>query len=367
MTLTSPTHDELVALFRQHGSTVVDTPVLQPAALFLELSGESIRRRLFVTQDGEGGEFCLRPEHTIPVCLEHVRSGRRAGEYCYLGPVFRQRAGEPSEFIQAGIESIGREDAAAADAEVIALALEALAIFGGRDYEVGLGDMGLLDAVLDALAVTPGARRRLVRQLSVGGGIEAALADDPRAASTDYAGLLGAIEGQDPRAAKAFVEDVISIAGISTVGGRSAAEIAERFLARAANRSGGLTAESRDVLRRYLSIRGDVRAVALAVRELATETGLDLGAALARFELRIREMETRGVALDRLRFAADTARNMDYYTGFIFEVRDPAAPPGRFVIAGGRYDRLLEQLGSPSPVPAVGCSFWLDRLAGSAP
>jgi ATP phosphoribosyltransferase regulatory subunit len=163
------------------------------------------------------------------------------------------------------------------------------------------------------------------------------------------------------------VEDVISIAGISTVGGRSAAEIAERFLARAANRSGGLTEGSRNVLRRYLSIRGDVRSAALAMHELATETGLDLSPALARFELRIREMEKRGVALDRLRFAADTARNMDYYTGFIFEVRDPAAPPGRFVIAGGRYDRLLEQLGAPHPVPAVGCSFWLDRLAGGAP
>jgi ATP phosphoribosyltransferase regulatory subunit len=162
------------------------------------------------------------------------------------------------------------------------------------------------------------------------------------------------------------VEDVISIAGISTVGGRSAAEIAERFLARAANRSGGLTEQTRDVLRRYLGSRGELRAAHAALRELAADTGLDLDAALTRFEMRAREMERCGVALDRLRFAADTARNMDYYTGFIFEVRDRSAPPGRFVIAGGRYDRLLEQLGAPHPAPAVGCSFWLDRLAGGA-
>ena len=46
----------------------------------------------------------------------------------------------------------------------------------------------------------------------------------------DVEKLLKALEGQDPNAAKAFVEDVLSIAGISRVGGRSAGEIAERFL-----------------------------------------------------------------------------------------------------------------------------------------
>jgi ATP phosphoribosyltransferase regulatory subunit len=358
-------HDSLLELFRRHGSILVDTPILQPASLFLELSGESIRRRLFVTQDGEGGEFCLRPEHTIPVCVEHVRSGRIAGEYCYLGPVFRQRSGEASEFAQAGIESIGREDTVAADAEVFAVAMQALTLYGGS-YEITVGDMGILDALLDALSIDASARRRLVRQLASGRAVEAALAEEPRPASSDYAGLLAAIEGQDPRAAKAFVEDVISIAGISAVGGRSAAEIAERFLSRASNRSGGIGAGARDVLHGYLSIRGDMAFAAQAIRQVASDAGLDLADAIARFEARTGEMERRGVVLDEVRFAAGSVRNMDYYTGFTFEVRERTQPPGRFVISGGRYDRLLEQLGAGRPSPAVGCAFWLDRLAGAA-
>jgi ATP phosphoribosyltransferase regulatory subunit len=356
-------HQPLIELFRRHGSTLVDTPILQPANLFLELSGESIRRRSFVTQDGEGQDFCLRPEHTIPVCVEHVRSGRAGGEYCYLGPVFRQRSGEASEFLQAGIELIGGEDPVAADAEMCAIAVEALGLYRARDYEITVGDMGLLDALLDALSIAPSARRRLVRQLSAGRGIEAALAEEPRPAASDYAGLLAAIEGQDPRAAKAFVEDVISIAGISAVGGRSAAEIAERFLSRAANRSGGMSEEARAMLRAYLSVRGELRSAATAIRRIASEFRLDLGAALDRFEARTTAMEGRGVPLGEVRFAADSARNMDYYTGFILEVRNRAEPPGRFVVAGGRYDRLLEQLGAARPLPAVGCAFWLDRLA----
>lgn len=358
-------HESLLALFQRRGSTLVDTPILQPANLFLELSGENIRRRLFVTQDGEGGEFCLRPEHTIPVCVEHVRSGRVAGEYCYLGPVFRHRSGEASEFTQAGIESIGREDPVAADAEVFAVAMEALSLYGGRSFDITVGDMGLFDALLDALSVDASTRRRLVRQLASGQAADAVLAEDPRPASSDYAGLLAAIDGQDPRAAKAFVEDVISIAGISAIGGRSAAEIAERFLSRASNRSGGVGATARGVLQGYLAIRGDLAHAARAIRQVASDAGLDLAAAIARFEARTAAMERRGVPLDNVRFAADSVRNMDYYTGFTFEVHDRAQPAGRFVIAGGRYDSLLEQLGAGRPSLAVGCSFWLDRLAGA--
>jgi ATP phosphoribosyltransferase regulatory subunit len=33
-------------------------------------------------------------------------------------------------------------------------------------------------------------------------------------------------------------------------------------------------------------------------------------------------------------------------------------------VGGGRYDHLLEHLGAEAPIPAVGCSFWLDRIVG---
>ena len=51
-------------------------------------------------------------------------------------------------------------------------------------------------------------------------------------------------------------------------------------------------------------------------------------------------------------------------TGFIFEVQDPRRSDGKPVVGGGRYDRLLEHLGAEAPIPAVGCSFWLDRIVG---
>ncbi|MFL5190046.1 MAG: ATP phosphoribosyltransferase regulatory subunit [Microvirga sp.] len=354
----------LIALFEREGYARIEPSMLQPADVFVDLSGEDIRRRMFVTQDASGTELCLRPEYTIPVCLRHLAErGIAAANYSYGGPVFRLRTGEPGEFLQAGIESIGRADATAADAEILGLALQGLDEVGRRpNCRVRLGDMGLLDALIDALAVAPAAKRRVVRAIVSGRGL-AALSENDGQGSPEHAGLLAAIEGQAPQAAKAFVEDILSIAGIARVGGRSAGEIAERFLARAANRS-GLNDEARHVIERYLAIEGDPDQAAAAIRALVSAAGLDLGPALDALEERTGFMAARGLDVGAFAFSAAFARNLDYYTGFIFEVQNPQRRDGKPVVGGGRYDSLLEHLGASGPVPAVGCSFWLDRLVG---
>ena len=63
--------EALLALFQRAGYGMIEPPVLQPAELFLDLSGEEMRRRMFVTLDANGAELCLRPEYTIPVCRTH--------------------------------------------------------------------------------------------------------------------------------------------------------------------------------------------------------------------------------------------------------------------------------------------------------
>ncbi|GEP11929.1 ATP phosphoribosyltransferase regulatory subunit [Methylobacterium gnaphalii] len=362
-------HARLLGHFAEAGYASVAPPVLQPVEPFLELSGEDIRRRIFVTTDGAGTELCLRPEFTIPVCRHHqAMRPSESADYSYLGPVFRLAAGEPDEFTQAGIESIGRTDTPAADAEVLGMALDGLERLGRTDVSVRLGDMGLIHALLDALAVPPVAKRRTLRAIAAGRALNevanAAHVEDP------HAGLLAAIQGQDPRGVRAFVEDVLSIAGISRVGGRSAGEIAERFLAKAsaqAHGGAGLNAENRALVERYCAITGDPDSACEAVRALAREAGLrhdGLDAALALFEERTGFMAARGLAVERFVFSGGFARNLDYYTGFIFEVTDgrPGTPT---LVGGGRYDGLLQHLGSPVPLPAVGCAFWLSRCGGN--
>src|SRR5262249_59448975 len=103
----APRAQALVGAYPRAGYARIDPPLLQPAEPFLDLSGEDIRRRMFLTTDPQGREMCLRPDLTIPVSRAYLQSaaaGKAAG-FCYLGPVFRHRPGPPAGFVQVGIES----------------------------------------------------------------------------------------------------------------------------------------------------------------------------------------------------------------------------------------------------------------------
>src|SRR5438128_11075695 len=115
---TTTTPDALIASFERADYARVAPAILQPAEPFFELSGEDIRKRMYLTTDPQGQELCLRPDLTIPVSRDYLTSpaaGKPQG-FCYLGPVFRHRGDAPGEFLQAGVESFGRLDTPAADA-----------------------------------------------------------------------------------------------------------------------------------------------------------------------------------------------------------------------------------------------------------
>src|SRR5690242_4423636 len=160
--------DALVASYERAGYTRVAPALLQPAEPFLDLSGEDIRRRMYLVNDPAGGELCLRPDLTIPVARDYLASpaAGKPGKFCYLGPVFRQREDGPAEFLQVGIESFGRADTAAADAETLALALEATAHYGLAAPAIRMGDVALFSALIGALDLAPAWKRRLAKDFN---------------------------------------------------------------------------------------------------------------------------------------------------------------------------------------------------------
>ena len=372
MTTPEPRAEALIAHYERAGYPRVSPAILQPAEPFLDLSGEDIRRRMFLTTDPDGHELCLRPDLTIPVSRDYLASPS-AGEavgYCYLGPVFRHRGDAPAEFVQAGIESFARRDTAAADAEMLSLGLEATAHYGIAAPQVRMGDVGLFGALIAALDLSPAWKRRLVKDFNRAG----SLADDlDRLVSAaaierpEYQGVLAAMAGSDPKAAHALVTDLLSIAGINAVGGRSVGEIADRFLEQAAlGASSGLPRATRALIEQFLAINGDPDEAADALRTLGAEAGLDIGAALDLFESRTGFLAAQGVEVARIRFSTAFGRGLDYYTGFVFELHDPEFAAQRQLVAGGRYDGLLTRLGAPEPIPAVGFSVWIERLNETA-
>ena len=184
-----------------------------------------------------------------------------------------------------------------------------------------------------------------------------------KAGGPDHSGVLAALEGVDRKGARALVQDLLSIAGISSVGGRSSAEIAERFLEQASLQDGaGFSPEKRQVIESWLAVSGNPDASSRKLRALAQDAGLDLRAGLDSFDERLGFIAARGLDVATLDFAAGFGRNLDYYTGFVFEAHDPRRSDGRPLVGGGRYDGLLRTLGAGEDIPAVGAAIWCERL-----
>jgi ATP phosphoribosyltransferase regulatory subunit len=361
--------EALVASYERAGYARVAPAILQPAEPFLDLSGEDIRKRMYLTTAPGGGEFCLRPDLTIPVSRDYLASplvGKAAG-FCYLGPVFRHRGDASAEFLQAGIESFGRADRAAADAEMLSLGLEATAHYGLAAPDIRAGDVALFAALIAGLELAPAWKRRLVKdfnrktnlmhdldRLVLGG----------NNARPEYQGVLAALAGSDPKGAHALVTDLLSIAGINAVGGRSVGEIADRFLEQSAlGASTKLPHDVRGLIERFLAIGGDPDEATAELRALAADANMEsaLAPALDLFESRNGFLAARDIDLKRMHFSTAFGRGFDYYTGFVFELTDPARS-GDPLVAGGRYDGLLARLGAAEPTAAVGFAVWIERL-----
>lgn len=359
--------DALLARFEDAGFARLDPPVLQPADVFLDLSGESIRRRLYLTTDAEGAELCLRPDLTIPVARELLAARMPLpASVSYLGSVFRYRGEGSGEFRQAGVESFGRADMEAADADILALGLETCAIYNLPNPEIRLGDVGLFGALLEALPLAPAWRRRLLKdfgQSRLDADLNRLIANRPTNGAS-HAGVLNALAGTDPEGARELITDLLSIAGITTVGGRSVSEIAARFLEQTAlNAGNSLPAETSLLLSRYLAIAGDPDEASARLRALARDAGIDISAALDVFDRRTGFLTTQGIALPDVFFSTAFGRPLDYYSGMVFELHDPEGRVSGPLVAGGRYDPLMSRLGAPQPIPAVGLAAWLERLA----
>src|SRR5262245_12865877 len=180
MTLRYPAFaPEMIALFAARGADPIDVPILQPADPFLDMAGEDLRRRIFLTENETGETLCLRPEFTIPVCLDHIRSqSGTPRRYAYLGEVFRQRREGGDEFFQAGIEDLGDTDIASADARSIVDAHSLLQLtLPSRSFAITLGDQSIFEAVLAALGLPRGWQKRLVRAFGSHDALTAALVD----------------------------------------------------------------------------------------------------------------------------------------------------------------------------------------------
>jgi len=365
----------LMAAFMRAGYEQIAPAIIQPAGLFLDVVGEALRARTYVFTDPDGEELCLRPDLTVPTCRLHLArhpAGNVRARYCYSGPAFRYQPGgatsaHPSEFRQAGIESFAAVDREHDDAAVLALIVEALKDAGIRQFRLRLGDLGLFAALLDALAMPQRWRRRLRHYFWRPEAFRAELA---RLTSRDALkinglprALVDALDPARPREAQRLVEAHLEGAGLELVGSRTLPEITDRLLAEAADaREEPLAAATAALIEGYTGLKSPAREAADRIEALIRPHTLNLDAPLAAFRRRLDLLEAAGVDTMQAAFAAEFGRNLEYYTGFVFEIIARELDPSSPLAGGGRYDSLLADVGAPARVPAVGSSIHTERL-----
>lgn len=367
--------DRIMGVFAGAGYERVAPSFIQPAEIFLDQIGESLRNRTYVFTDPDGQELCLRPDLTIPaarIYMERNPQSATEARYCYNGAVFRYQSGEPDalrprELRQAGLENFGSADREQAEAEVLALVLDAVRLAGLRGFVIRCGDLGLFRALLGALPIPARWRHRLMHGFWRRESFHQVLRQlaEPAAplADSDIAALAASLDPADRLGAEQDVAAFIEARNIAFLGARNLGEITERLLAAAADmREQPLSAKVVALLESYLAISGAPDEAIETIAALTGTAGIDLSGALdccRRRQFLLREAD---IAPGSMQFAADFGRLFEYYSGFVFQIELPGRGVAGQIAGGGRYDGLLASIGAKKDTPAVGSAIHTERL-----
>lgn len=292
--------DSVRRVFLGFGYGEIVTPTMEYEEV-LALSEEAALLTGFRMLDEHGELLLLRPDLTTPIArlvAGRLRNGTPPHRLFTVSNVFRRispQRGREMEFRQAGVELLGG-GGPEADAEVMAVACRGLDAAGLQGYRVGVGHVELFQELLQALQIEAGIQRE----------------------------LLSCLVGKD------FVGYRLAVDGLY------------------------LGENDRSALLRLPEMRGGPEVLEEA-RDLVRSRGME--EALGHLEELSSALDTYGYG-DRLLYDLGIFRNLEYYTGIVFELY--AAELGVTLGGGGRYDNLLARFGAS--LDAVGFGVGLDRM-----
>lgn len=282
--------NELARLFLSWGYQEVVTPTFEYYETLRASAPETADDSTFRFFDRSGRMLALRPDMTTPIARVAVMRMRERPlplRLFYLANVFRQeetQAGRQCEFYQAGVELLGA-GGVAADAEVVALAVESLLAAGLSDFQVCLGQVDFISGIMAEA------------------GLDAATAHKVKQALIER-NMVG-------------LGELLAESGIEPC--------------------------NRDLLQQLPMLHGKMdmlRNVRQRVKNEISQAALDNLAEIYHL------LEKYGI--DRyVMFDLGIIRDFEYYTGMVFETYTTGL--GYPICGGGRYDRMAGSFGREQP------------------
>ena len=332
----------LAAVFEATGAEVVELDFLQISNVLLDLYGEDIRGRAFITNDPVHGEMMLRPDFTIPIVERHMANNVSPARYTYSGKVFRRQEefpDRPREFLQVGYEIFDGANPEKADAEVFSLVNEALS---GIQVRIATGDIGILMAAVRSLSTTDTRKKALLRHIWRPHRFRTLL--------NQYSGL-----SSKPQPNQDLDDYNKLLDKFQAVGSRKVQEIKERLRQiKLESETDPLDPEEVKILDELLSLK-DKCTVAHSHLENLSKKMPGIESTVDNFATRLDFLKKNGINIDRLDFEGSYGRtSMEYYDGFVFGFYSETHMDLAAVATGGRYDALTERMESGKKIPAVG-------------
>ena len=281
------------------GFARISTPTFERLELFTAKSGDAIVDQLYAFKDRSDRDLTLRPELTAPVMRMVAEQGGqipKPARWCYYGPCFRyeeSKAGRYREFWQYGCEIIGASGPLT-EAEVVGFACSILDAAGLEDWELRVGNVGVLKDVLSGLA------------------------------------LEGEAVGEAMRLLDKANFDALAALGIDAAG--------------------------TELLRALAGLEGGAEAIPRA-RDILTGMGITT-ASLDDLEQMLDALAALAPAPPSLTVDFTVARGLDYYTGMVFEIDVAELGGEGQVCGGGSYNLLhLFDLADLDPCCGFGLGF----------
>lgn len=353
----------------ESGVRLPPIPVIQPAEPFLDSIGEVLRRSIFLSENNHGEMLCFRPEFTIPVCRHHIHNEPDMPQrYGYAGLVFRQGDGYGAEGarerLQAGIEDLGDENRASADARILTNAYAMTRhLLPDAEIKITLGDQAVFTALAKALDLPLGWRVKLNRAFGHSATLARVLEGESNPVADSYLpdNIAAALAKGDEPALECAISALMDDHGLSNAKGRSASEITRRLMEKNALKLTALAEEQKTILRAFLGLECALDKAPAILRQFALDHQVDMEDAIALFQARLETMSKRRLPVSAIYYRAAFGRPLDYYTGLVFEMLAQGAKTP--ITMGGRYDRLLRVLGAEQEIAGVGFSTWLGEGA----
>ena len=301
------------------GYREVQTPTFEHVELFTRKSGEGVLKQIYNFTDKGGRELTLRPELTAPVLRYYVSDLSKRPKplkLFYYGPCFRYeepQKGRYREFWQFGVELIG-PTGPAADADHLGVANAAFEAAGLARFNLHVGHVGILRALVSRLPVDDLAKGKVWRAIDK---------DEPVGDMLDAEGV--------PAALASAVANLASLERRLVLGDEEGAPRAvEEFFDEARQALAGLDADvAKEVEGHLASLQETTRLLEhYGVRTVV----LDLG----------------------------VVRGLDYYTGVVFELELPDLGAEKQAGGGGAY--ALSELFGGEAVGSAGFGLGFDRM-----